>query len=66
MSDDTAADPGYTPPKDRPTPRRGQVKAEELKRANRRARIQWAIVVVAILIASGLLLLIGGDGVITR
>ncbi len=41
------------------------MRARELKRANRRARIQWAIVVAVIVIASGLLLLIGGDGVIT-
>ena len=63
MSNNAADTPkGYTPPKDRPTPRRGQEKAQAVRRANRRAQIQWAAVVVAIIAISGLLLLIGGDG----
>jgi hypothetical protein len=54
--------PGYTRPKDRPTPRRNSRSVTQARRAAQRARLQWVTVAAVLIGVVALVIVLGGDG----
>ncbi len=54
--------PGYTPPKDRPTPRRNAHSATRTRRQAQQARFQWISVAAVLIGVVALVVIFGGDG----
>lgn len=51
-----------TPPKGRPTPRRGQQQRVTARRTSRRSQLQWAMVAIVVLAVVAAVAVLGGGG----